>query len=188
MLDPVHNITGSATYYLPLYVFCGEHLLCARLRSADRGAAHGVVAELQRIVTRLREAWPQVRITVRGDSGFCNDELMVWCEKEGVDYVLGLAKNDRLKKWIVPEMEVVRQLQQAMGKAMRQFQELRYQTRKSWTCERRVVAKVEHLPRGANPRFIVTSVPLEECDGRTLYEQVYCARGDMENRIKGAPG
>ena len=184
MLDAFRNITGSATYYLPLYVFCGEHLLCARLRSADRGAAHGVVAELERIVMRLREAWPQVRITVRGDSGFCNDELMVWCEKEDVDYVLGLAKNDRLKKWIVPEMEVVRQLQQAMGKAMRQFQELRYQTRKSWTCERRVVAKVEHLPGRENPRFIVTSVPLEECDGRTLYEQVYCARGDMENRIK----
>ena len=184
MLDPVRNITGSATYYLPLYVFCGEHLLCARLRTADQGAAHGGVAELERIVRRLREAWPQMRITVRGDSGFCNDELMVWCEKEGVDYVLGLAKNDRLKKWIVPEMEVVRQLQQAMGKAMRQFQELRYQTRKSWTCERRVVAKVEYLPRGENPRFIVTSVPLEECDGRTLYEQVYCARGDMENRIK----
>ena len=111
---------------------------------------------------------------------------MVWCEKEGVDYVLGLAKNDRLKKWIVPEMEVVRQLQQAMGKAMRQFQELRYQTRKSWTCERRVVAKVEHLPGRENPRFIVTSVPLDECDGRTLYEEVYCARGDMENRIIGS--
>ena len=104
----------QALLLLPLYVFCGEHLLCARLRSADRGAAHGVVAELQRIVTRLREAWPQVRITVRGDSGF--HQRMVWCEKEGVDYVLGLAKNDRLKKWI--RSEVVRQLQQAMGKAM----------------------------------------------------------------------
>ena len=102
-MDPIHNIIRSATYYLPLYIFCGEHLLCARLRSSDRGAAHGVVEELQRIVTRLREAWPQVRITVRGDSGFCNDELMSWCEQEGVDYVLGLAKNERLKKRITNE-------------------------------------------------------------------------------------
>ena len=107
------------------------------------------------IVRRLREAWPQVRITVRGDSAFCNDELMVWCEKEGIDYVLGLAQNDRLKRRIATRMETVRQLQRAMGEAVRQFQELRYQTHKSWSCERRVVAKVEHLPRGKNPRFIV---------------------------------
>ena len=177
--------TANKRYcYLPLYVFCGEHLLCARLRTSDRGAAHGVVAELEPIVRRLREAWPQVRITVRGDSAFSNDELMVWCEKEGIDYVLGLAQNDRLKRRIATRMETVRQLQRAIGKAVRQFQELRYQTHKSWSCERRVVAKVEHLPRGKNPRFIVTSVPVQECDGRRLYEEVYCARGDMENRIK----
>ena len=190
--DPLHGKQEGRFFhgyykryvYLPLYTFCGEHLLCARLRSSDRGAAHGVVPELARIVTRLREAWPQVRITVRGDSGFCNDELMTWCEKEGVDYVLGLAKNERLKKRITTEMEMVRQLQKALGKAQRQFKEFRYQTRKSWTCERRVVAKVEYLPRGENPRFIVTSVPTEACDGRRLYEEIYCARGDMENRIK----
>ena len=184
MLDPIRNITGSATYYLPLFVFCGDHLLCARLRTSGRGPAHGTVAELERIVRRLREAWPQVRITVRGDSGFSNDELMVWCEEEGIDYVLGLAKNERLKRRIEIQMEVVRQLQRESGKAVRQFEELRYQTRKSWTRERRVVAKVEHLPRGENPRYIVTSVPVGECDGRRLYEQIYCARGDMENRIK----
>ena len=109
---------------------------------------------------------------------------MAWCEAEGIDYVWGLAKNDRLKQRIVPEMHWVQQLQQTLGKAVRRFQELRYQTRKSWTCERRVVAKVEYLPRRENPRFIVTSVPLEECDGRTLYEEVYCARRDMANRIK----
>ena len=182
MARPMARIVGSC--YLPLYVFCGEHLLCARLRTADRGAAHGVVAELEPIVRRLREAWPQVRITVRGDSAFSNDELMVWCEKEGIDYVLGLAQNDRLKRRIATRMETVRQLQRAMGEAVRQFQELRYQTHKSWSCERRVVAKVEHLPRGKNPRFIVTSVPVQECEGRRLYEEVYCARGDMENRIK----
>ena len=174
----------SATYYLPLYVFCGEHLLCARLRSSNRRAAHGVVPELQRIVRRLREAWPQVPITVRGDSGFSNDEFMVWCEEEGIDYVLGLAKNDRLKRRIEIQMEVVRQRQQESGEAVRQFKELGYRTRKSWSRERRVVAKVEYLPRGTNPRFIVTSVPVQNCDGRTLYEEVYCARGDMENRIK----
>ena len=190
--DPLHGKQEGRFFhgyykrycFLPLYVFCGEHLLCARLRTSDRGAAHGVVPELARIVGRLREAWPQVRITVRGDSGFCNDEVMAWCEKEDVDYVLGLAKNDRLKKQIAPKMEVVRLLQKSLGKAVRRFQELRYRTRKTWTCERRVVAKVEHLPRGENPRFIVTSVGREECDGRTLYEEVYCARGDMENRIK----
>ncbi len=141
-------------------------------------------AELEPIVRRLREAWPQVRITVRGDSAFSNDELMVWCEKEGIDYVLGLAQNDRLKRRIATRMETVRQLQRVIGKAVRQFQELRYQTRDTWSCERRVVAKVEHLPRGKNPRFIVTSVPVQECEGRRLYEEVYCARGDMENRIK----
>ena len=158
--------------------------MCAGCARRIEARPTGVVAELEPIVRRLREAWPQVRITVRGDSAFSNDELMVWCEKEGIDYVLGLAQNDRLKRRIATRMETVRQLQQAMGKAVRQFQELRYQTHKSWSCERRVVAKVEHLPRGKNPRFIVTSVPVQECDGRRLYEEVYCARGDMENRIK----
>ena len=139
--DPLHGKQEGRFFhgyykrycYLPLYVFCGEHLLRARLRTADRGAAHGVVAELEPIVRRLREAWPQVRITVRGDSAFSNDELMVWCEKEGIDYVLGLAQNDRLKRRIATRMETVRQLQRAMGEAVRQFQELRYQTHKSWS-------------------------------------------------------
>ena len=157
--DPLHGKQEGRFFhgyyqrycYLPLYIFCGDQLLCARLRSSNRGAAHGVVPELQRIVRRLREAWPQVRITVRGDSGFCHDELMVWCEEEGVDYVLGLAQNDRLKRRIETQMEVVRKLQQESGEAVRQFQELRYRTRQSWSCERRVVAKVEHLPPGSEP-------------------------------------
>ena len=190
--DPLHGKQEGRFFhgyykrycYLPLYVFCGDHLLCARLRSSNRGAADGVVEELKRIVRRLREAWPQVGITIRGDSGFSNDELMAWCEEEGIDYVLGLAKNDRLKRRIEAQMEVVRQFQQASGEPVRQFEERRYRTRKSWSRERRVVAKVEHLPRGENPRFIVTSVPVQDCDGRALYEEVYCARGDMENRIK----
>ena len=169
-----------------LALLCDRDDLTGELRrvESDRGAAHGVVLELKRIVALLREAWPQVRITVRGDSGFCNDELMVWCEAEGIDYVLGRAKNARLKERIAREMAAARQLQQASGKAGRQFQELRYRTLESWSCERRVVAKVESLPRGENPRFIVTSVAVTEWEGRRLYEEVYCARGDMENRIK----
>ena len=145
-----------------------------------------MVPELKGIVRRLREAWPQVRITVCGDSDFSKDELMLWCETEGVDYVFGLreAQNSRLKQPIATAMEAVRQRQQASGKAEREFQELRYQTLDTWTRERRVVAKVEHLPRGENPRFIVTSVPVHECAGRRLYEVVYCGRGEMENRIK----
>ena len=138
-----------------------------------------IVADPAGMDALLREAWPQGRITVRGDSGFCNDELMVWCEAEGIDYVLGLAKNARLKERIAREMAAARQLQQASGKAVRQFQELRYRTLESWSCERRVVAKVESLPRGENPRFIVTSVAVTEWEGRRLYEEVYCARGDM---------
>ena len=190
--DPLHGKQEGRFFhgyykrycYLPLYIFCGEHLLCARLRSSDRGAAHGVVPELKGIVRRLREAWPQVRITVCGDSDFSKDELMLWCETEGVDYVFGLAQNPRLKQPIATAMEAVRQRRQASGKAEREFQELRYQTLDTWTRERRVVAKVEHLPRGENPRFIVTSVPVQECAGRRLYEVVYCGRGEMENRIK----
>ena len=164
-----------------LALLCDRDDLTGELRrvESDRGAAHGVVLELKRIVALLREAWPQVRITVRGDSGFCNDELMVWCEAEGIDYVLGRAKNARLKERIAREMAAARQLQQASGKAVRQFQELRYRTLESWSCERRVVAKVESLPRGENPRFIVTSVAVTEWEGRRLYEEVYCARGDM---------
>ena len=191
--DPLHGQQEGRFFhgyyqrycYLPLYIFCGGQLLCARLRSSDRGAADGVVPELKRVVRRLREAWPQVRITVRGDSGFCNDELMVWCEEEGVDDVLGLAKNARLKRRIATQMEAVRQLQQESGTAVRRFQELRYRTLQSWSRQRRVVAKVEHLPRGENPRFIVTSVPMEACDGRTLYEEVYCARGEMGKPDQG---
>ena len=140
--------------------------------------------EVRARAARFTQEWQDATDEIRETQSFSNDELMVWCEKEGIDYLLGLAKNDRLKRRIATRMETVRQLQGAMGKAVRQFQELRYQTRDTWSCERRVVAKVEHLPRGKNPRFIVTSVPVQECDGRRLYEEVYCARGDMENRIK----
>jgi hypothetical protein len=171
--------------YLPLYIFWGEYLLCARLRVASEDPASGVRQELERIVKKLRAAWPEVRIIVRGDSGFCRDEIMSYCEQnEQVDYVLGLAKNRRLNKEIEAEMAQAQQLQQQTQKAARVFKDFRYRTRKSWSCERRVVGKAEYLAKGANPRFIVTSIASGEKDARTLYEDFYCARGDMENRIK----
>ena len=170
--------------YLPLYLFCGEHLLCARLRTADHDGAHGVVEELEGVVSRIRAQWPGVRVVVRGDSGCCRDEWMKWCEEEGVEYVLGLAKNARLKRMVAEEAEQARRLHEASGEAERVFKELRYRTVKSWSCERRVVGKVEHLSGGENPRFIVKSIPVERWERRGLYGQGYCARGEMENRIK----
>jgi hypothetical protein len=171
--------------YLPLYIFCGEYLLCARLRVASEDPASGVRQELERIVKKLRAVWPGVRIIIRGDSGFCREEIMSYCEQnESMDYVLGLAKNDRLNKEIEAEMAQAQQLHQASGQPARAFKDFRYRTKKSWSWERRVVGKAEYLAKGANPRFIVTSISSEEKDARTLYEDFYCARGDMENRIK----
>lgn len=171
--------------YLPLYIFCAEQLLGARLRTADQDAAAGCVEELARIIERVRTAWPAVRVIVRGDSGFCREAIMSFCEAtDGVDFVLGLAKNERLKAAIVEEMSAARQRYQATEKAARAFKDFRYQTRDSWSCERRVVGKAEYLSKGENPRFVVTSISPNEMDARTLYEDGYCARGEMENRIK----
>jgi len=171
--------------YLPLYIFSGEHLLCARLRQANEDPASGVLPELERIVKKLRGVWPEVRIIVRGDSGFCRDEIMSYCEQnEKIDYVLGLAKNSRLIKQIELEMAEAQQIHQSTEKPARVFKDFRYCTRHSWSCERRVVGKAEYLAKGANPRFVVTSISSEEKQARMLYEDFYCARGDMENRIK----
>ena len=190
--DPVHGHQAGRFFhgyyrhycYLPLYIFCGEQLLCARLRTADRDGAAGTVEELARIVERIRVRWPKVRIIVRGDSGFCREALMSWCEGQRVEYVLGLAKNARLKALIAEELAQAKAGYEASGEAARVFKECRYQTRDSWSCDRRVVGKAEHLSKGANPRFIVSSLPSGDYDARTLYEDLYCARGDMENRIK----
>jgi hypothetical protein len=191
--DPLHgNQEGRyfhgyyAEYcYLPLYIFSGEHLLCARLRQANEDPASGVRQELERIVKTLREAWPAVRIILRGDSGFCREEIMSYCEGEGqLDYVLGLAKNSRLIKAIGPEMGQAQEIYQSTQKPARVFKDFRYRTRKSWSRQRRVVGKAEYLAKGENPRFIVTSIAIEEKQARELYEDFYCARGDMENRIK----
>lgn len=189
--DPLHGKQEGRFFhgyyghycYLPLYIFCGEFLLCARLRSSNIDASAGSVEELQRIVTQIRSAWPPVRIVVRGDSGFCREELMAWCEANRVEYLLGLAKNERLKAEIAKEMGEARTQCQETGRAARLFKEFVYQTRESWSRARRVVAKAEHLEKGENPRFVVTSLS-GEWPAQTLYEEHYCARGDMENRIK----
>jgi hypothetical protein len=170
--------------YLPLYIFCGEHLLCAKLRPSDIDGAAGAVKIVAKIIAQIRERWPQVRIILRGDSGFCRDDILTWCESHGVDYLFGLAKNKRLTRIIGREMQEAKLEFQASGQASRKFAEFRYRTHKSWSRERRVVGKAEHLAKGANPRFVVTSLPAEQCDARALYEDRYCARGEMENRIK----
>jgi len=190
--DPLHgNQEGRFFHgyyghycYLPLYIFCGEFLLVARLRPSNIDASAGSLEELQRIVKQIRAVWPQVRILVRGDSGFCREELMVWCEAESVDYVLGLAKNERLKAEIKKDLRKAKQQYHETGRAARFFREFYYQTRKSWSRRRRVVAKAEHLEKGENPRFVVTSLTAEEWPAPALYEELYCARGEMENRIK----
>jgi DDE family transposase len=171
--------------YLPLYIFCGDHVLCARLREANHDAAFGCLGEIKRIVMQLRAAWPEVKIVVRGDSGFCRNELMSWCEANRVEFVFGMARNQRLRKIIGAQMHEATGQWNRTGKPARVFTEFQYRTKKTkkggWDRERRVVAKAEHIDGKENPRFIVTSLADE---GRKLYEEIYCARGDMENRIK----
>jgi hypothetical protein len=190
--DPLHGHQEGRFFhgyyrhycYLPLYIFCGEQLLCARLRRADQDAAAGTREEVERIIGRIRISWPETRIIVRGDSGFCREDLMHWCEAHGVDYVLGLAKNSRLKAAIAAEMAEAKARYAATEQAARVFRDFRYRTRKSWSSERRVIGKAEYLAKGENPRFVVTSLSPKELDARAVYEDLYCARGDMENRIK----
>ena len=174
--------------YLPLYIFCGEHLLCARLREANHDASFGSLAEIQRIVAQIRAAWPAVKIILRADSGFCRDELMSWCESHGVQFVFGLARNQRLRKIIGAEMQQATEQWNQTGRPVRIFTEFDYKTRKrkkgGWKRERRVVAKAEHIDGKENPRFVVTSLSQPEWAANVVYQELYCARGDMENRIK----
>lgn len=170
--------------YLPLYVFCGEHLLAAKLRPADVDGAAGAADVIQRIVARIRATWPDVIIVLRGDSGFCRQPLMAWCESNHVDFLFGLARNARLCRIIGASMHQAKQQYEATAAPARIFTEFAYRTKTSWSRSRRVIAKAEHLEKGANPRFVVTSIPAEQFDAQTLYEQEYCARGEMENRIK----
>ena len=190
--DPLHGDQEGRFYhgyykgycYLPLYIFCGEHLLRARLRPSDIDAAEGSAEELERIVARLRGRWPGARIVIRGDSGFCREEIMRWCEDNDVHYVLGLARNARLARRIGKAPRKSRRRHAGTGEASRRFREFRHRTRDTWSRSRRVVAKAEHLAKGPNPRFVVTSLGRDVAGPQRLYEELYCARGDMENRIK----
>lgn len=171
--------------YLPLYVFAGEHVLCARLRPANIDACAGSLAELRRIVGQIRQRWPEVHIILRGDSGFCRDELMSWCEQCGVDYVFGFARNERLRRLIDQALAEAAHKWEETKKPARVFVEFPYQTTTgSWNHPRRVVAKAEHIDGKENPRYVVTSLAVQTWPAQKLYEELYCARGDMENRIK----
>ena len=174
--------------YLPLYVFCGEQVLCCRLREANRDASAGALTEIGRIVTQIRRAWPEVKIVLRGDSGFCRNELMSWCEANKVDYLFGLAKNKRLNKIIGTDLHRALEQWNQTGEPARVFNEFLYGAKKTskggWDRERRVVAKAEHIDGKTNPRFVVTSLSGAQWEAQPLYEQLYCERGDMENRIK----
>jgi Transposase DDE domain group 1 len=189
--DPLHGHQEGRFFhgyydcycYLPLYVFCGRHLLAAKLRRSNIDASAGAKDEVARIVGQIRARWPRVKILLRADSGFARDELMTWCEANGVDYVFGLARNERLVGAIAPDLAAAEAESLAQGGPVRRFADLAWRTLDSWSRVRRVVAKAEHLPKGANPRFVVTSLAAK-VDARTLYEDIYCARGEVENRIK----
>ena len=176
----------NAYCYLPLYIFSGRHLLSALLRPANIDASAGALEQVQRIVSCLRGVWPQVKILLRADSGFAREELMGWCEQHQVDYLFGLARNSRLQDAIAPEIDKAQALFNQQQQPVRLFTDLSYRTQKSWSRQRRVVAKAEVLPRGPNPRFVVTSLPAETHPAQPLYEQIYCARGEMEEPHQGA--
>jgi Transposase DDE domain group 1 len=190
--DPIHGEQEGRHFhgyydcycYLPLYIFAGRHLLAAKLRTADKDAADGAKEEIARIIAQIRARWPDVEIILRADSGFARDDLMTWCEENGVDYIFGLARNERLVKAIRRQLAHARRDSLRTKQAARRFKILEdWETRESWSLPRRVVAKAEWTHDEANPRFLVTSLNWTD-DARYLYEDLYCARGDMENRIK----
>ncbi|HYC24518.1 MAG TPA: IS1380 family transposase [Roseiarcus sp.] len=194
--DPLHGDQEGRFFhgyydcycYLPLYVFCGRHLLAAKLRPSNIDASAGSVEEVARIVAQIRRRWPRTRILLRADSGFAREALMAWCETNRVDFVFGLARNARLVEEISVELLQAEAEASATGKPARRFRDFRYATLDSWSRRRRVVAKAEWTNGEANPRFIVTSLNKAETSARFLYEKVYCARGEMENRIKECQG
>jgi len=174
--------------FLPLYIFSGEHLLTALLRPSNIDGAAGALEEVQRIVEQVRQRWPDTRIILRADSGFARQPLMTWCEAtEGVDYVIGLSRNSRLERMVSQELDAMVALEKRSGHPERCYKELRFQTLQSWNRERRVVAKAEATGGKKNPRFVVTSLSIERLSTKALYADFYCARGDMENRIKARP-
>ena len=174
----------QAHCYLPLYITCGQDVLCCRLRPSHLSAADGVVEELERIVDQIRKRWPKTTIIVRGDGAFSTDEIMSWCEANQLKYVFGLAKNKRLLAQIESQLAQAKKDSQATGERARVFRRFTYRTLRSWSGSRQVIGKAEWLPEGPNPRFVVTNLNPQEYSPQELYEEVYCARGDMENRIK----
>src|SRR4030088_2314105 len=190
--DPVHGEQEGRLFhgyydcycYLPLYVFCGRHLLVAKLRRADMDAAAGAVEEVARVVARIRARWPRTRILLRADSGFAREDLMAWCEANGVDFLFGLARNERLVTEIETELDRVAAKSRRTGRPERRFKTFMWTTRRTWSRRRRVVAKAEWTKGEANPRFVVTSLRRNAHEASEVYEKIYCARGEMENRIK----
>jgi Transposase DDE domain group 1 len=190
--DPLHgNQEGRFFHgyydchcYLPLYIFCGRHLLAAKLRRSNIDASAGAVEEIARIVTQLRRCWPKTRILLRGDSGFAREALMAWCEANRVDFLFGLARNERLEQAISIELMLASLDSIRTGRPARRFKDFTWSTLDSWSRSRRVVGKAEVTGGDANPRFMVTSLKAAEVDPQHLYEKIYCARGEMENRIK----
>lgn len=196
--DPLHGHQEGRFFhgyyrcygYLPLYIFCGEHLLCARLQPSNQDASAGCLEELERIVLQIRRHFAETRINIlrlslrRADSGFCRESIMKWCENHGVGFVLGLARNPRLVRALGAEMQEAQRVHHQTGRPARRFRDFTYRTRKSWSRSRRVAGKAEYLSKGENPRFVVTNLSPRKADARRLYEKLYCARGEMENRIK----
>jgi hypothetical protein len=190
--DPIHGHQEGRFFhgyydcycYLPLYIFCGRHLLAARLRRSNIDGAAGAVEEVARIVAQIRARWPRVRVLLRADSGFCRETLMVWCEANRVDYLFGLARNARLEAEIAAELAEAAEESRVTGQSARRFRDFMWSTLDSWSRRRRVIGKAECTRGDANPRFIVTSLDPKAAEARHLYETVYCARGEMENRIK----
>jgi hypothetical protein len=194
--DPLHGHQEGRFFhgyydcycYLPLYIFCGRHLLAAKLRRSNIDASAGALEEVERIVAQIRARWPRVRLLLRADSGFAREELMAWCEKNQVDYLFGLARNERLQEKIEAELNAAQVESERTGKPARRFKDFRWSTLDSWSRRRRVIGKAEGTGGEANPRFVVTSLKPAKAQASWLYEKVYCARGDMENRIKEAQG
>lgn len=190
--DPIHGNQEGRHFngyyghycYMPLYIFCGDDLLSAELRLSSKDPAIGALSDIARVIKQIRERWPKVEISIRGDSGFGREIIMAWCEKNRVHYILGLQSNTRLIGFIEDELAQVKEQSEELGQAVRRFKDFRYKTRKTWSRERRVVGKAEHLPGKSNPRFVVTSFSRQRYKAKYLYEKVYCARGEMENRIK----
>jgi len=188
VLGPVHGPAkpdpGDCLCYLPLYVFCGRHLLAAKLRPSNIDASARAVEEVQRIVTQIRKRWPRVRILLRADSGFARETLMAWCEANRVDCLFGPARNEPLVQEIQTALVAAAVESVARGKAARWFRDFSWRTLDSWSRDRRVIGKAEWTSGEANPRFVVTSLRTAEAGARHLYGAIYCARGEMENRIK----